>query len=282
MRISVFLAFSAFLIPSLGLTKEAVTVSCPSEFHTKTENNKSLSLAGMETWANGIELAMPTLFRGKKVDVVFDKDHTEIRCQYDAQHQISIEVPKGTLYCTGSGPVGGKRKMFCMGPKEAVPTSPPPTFISQPVDYSATLQGFGLRQTVEQIIAEAQRQGLSTQSREEPLPDKSRRTRVEIASTNPITVLFSPLTKLSTEVRQDFKRNGDPNSDFVTQGQHSLGSFNDVNVPTDLIWDRKAGVIVIGRDITGKSSDNYLRLIDDAEVSKESGKPLGYKKYVGP
>ena len=283
MRKSVFLAFSAFLIPCLASAKDFVTVSCPSAFPMKATNNKSLPLAGMGVWAGAVSLQIPD---SKDVNDITDNGLWEIHCKYDNQHQIIIEVPKGSLYCAGTGETLGKRKDFCMGPKAAVPTTPPPMFVSQPVDYTATLQGFGLRQTAQQILAEAQRQGLWALSRAEATPGGGQRTRIDIAAPNPLVVWLSPQTQLSVEVRQDFPKQQDPQQDqrqaVDVIGPHLFGDFSSFLPHDGLFWDRKTGVLIISKNREKASPDNYIRLLDDGEISKESGQPTGYKKYVAP
>jgi len=162
-----------------------------------------------------------------------------------------------------------------MGPKKAVPATPPPMFVSQPVDYGTQFQGFGLRQTEAQILEEAHRQGFEVTSERDPQPNGRHRLKLTVAAPQRITVWLSPETGQSVEVRQDFERS----ADIPVLGGHLYGSF-DLGEPGDVIWSRNTGVIIVGRDYSGATTDNYLRLIDDAEISKETGQPLGYKKYI--
>jgi len=278
MRKLVFLAFSGFLISHAASARDVMTLACPDEFPIKAANNKSLPLTGMEVW-DGIALMEPDEEGGARNTISGD-GHWEIRCTYDKQyhgeHQITLEIPKGSRYCTGTGHVGGKLKMFCMGPKEAVPTTPPPMFISQPVDYTTTFHGFGLRQTEEQIMAEAQRQGFAMTPVLEPLPDGRHRLKMSVAAPLYITVWLSPQTRQSIEVRQDFPSQNPPSTGNGVIGTRLFGDFNDFILGSGLVWDHKTGVIVISQETGGSS----LRLIDDAEISKETGQPLGYKKYA--
>lgn len=282
MRKSVFLAFSVFLTHQLASAKDVVTISCPDVFPNKTENNKSQPLAGMDVW-DGASLQEPDI-EGGATNSISGDGIWEIHCHYGKgskdHYQVTIEIPKGSRYCTGTGLTHGKHKEFCMGPKEAVPTTPPPMFIAQLVDYTATLQGFGLRQTAEQIIAEAQRQGLRTASRIEAISGGGQRTRIDVAAPNALTILLSPQTKLSVEVRQDFPSHKEPRTGTDVIGPHLFGDFSDLLPNDGLVWDQKTGVIVISQNWRTFSPDNYIRLIDDAEISKETGQPLGHKKYM--
>lgn len=279
MRKTVFLAFAAFLTPSMSLANEIVTASCPSEFPLPTENNKSLPLTGMEIWAGGTSLQEPTRKQGNETTPITGDDIWDMRCLYDDQHQITIEIPKGTLYCTGTGQIGGKRKMFCKG--ASLPQKPQ-IFIAQPLDYSTKLNGFGLRQTPAQVQEEAKRQGLTATTHDVILPDGTRQTKIDISTLNPLTIRFSAQTDLSVEIRQDFPDQKNPVSATDILGPRLFGNFSNF-IPNDmLVWDRKTGVIVISQNWRTFSPDNYIRLIDDAQVSRESGQPTGYKKYVLP
>jgi len=149
-------------------------------------------------------------------------------------------------------------------------------FVAQPVDYSATLQGFGLRQTIEQIQEEAQRQGLIVTLHQ----DDGKRNWLEIAAVRPLMILMSSQTQRSIEVRQDFSTPEDRITGTDVTGPRLFGNATDFLPNDGLLWDRKTGVIVISQNWRDESPDNYLRLIDDAEISKETGQPLGYKKYI--
>lgn len=82
------------------------------------------------------------------------------------------------------------------------------------------------------------------------------------------------------EVRQDFPSQKDPLTGTDIIGPHLFGDFTDFLPNDGLVWDQKTGVVVISQNWQETSLENYIRLIDDAEISKETGQPLGYKKYV--
>lgn len=279
------LAVFLFVATALAAPKNAVLVSCPSYFPgPNPQPGRKLRLIGAETWT-GIQSPIPSEVNGYSVDYVNDGTSPfHLRCTYTGNRQITIPIPKEATTCLGRRDRRGQLKVVCVGPAPESPLPPPQIFIAHPVDYSVSLLGFGLRQTPQQIADIAQARDLPIRVREEMDNGTARVVEITVAAKMPLTILFSPQTGLSREVVQNLD-GVPPDGNAVLQGTLGFGDFTELNaVPkgASLYWDQKTGVVLLAECGPEKNAPGHLRLIDDAQVSKEQGVPQGAKKYFPP
>lgn len=238
-----------------GESQGRISASCPPYFFENTDTRSKLKLESAEIWANFLALQEPNdspkgYFSGWETT---PNDSWELRCKYQSDREIVIELPRATTSCrSGRQAKSSPYQADCIGSSTQPEPTPDAVHAIPALSRSISLKGFAIGQTAEQVTSVAV--GLNAKATFLDSPD-GRSAEIPLGSNERIHVLFNR-TGYVQEVSWDLP------DDPLRTAVLIFGFFDKIgDEKQTVIWTRAPGLLVKAHWSSTEETGNSIQLL---------------------